>query len=385
MNVTLITGNFPPDLGGPAAFLEKLCSRMHKAGHKVTVICYGEKYGSPEFPFNVIRISRELPAILRFALFIAKTILRSIDSDLIMACDYSPPGFAASVLLGKPLLLRQVSDPAWEWAYRTGRTDLWPDPFQKDRDLPSLLRHLIHLAGALWADRIIVPSRYMARIVSGWGVVKKRITLIPNAPEMQISKAQDSKECLSRDEARRKLGIKGFTMLYAGRIIQHKRIDLILKVFAEVKKSIAHAELIIAGDGPEKENLMSLSENISDIRWTGELKQYELSSYYRASDVLLLLSEYEGMSHVLLEAQASGLPAVASDRGGNPEVVKHGKTGFIVPFDDVKASKDAIIKLSNTSTWSAFSEQSQKTGTLYNGEKRASRYLEIMEETAEKI
>jgi glycosyltransferase involved in cell wall biosynthesis len=63
------------------------------------------------------------------------------------------------------------------------------------------------------------------------------------------------------------------------------------------------------------------------------------------SDVLVLDSQYEGLSHTLLEAGAMGLPCIASDRGGNPEVIQNGSNGLLVPYGDVAALQAALANL----------------------------------------
>ena len=64
-----------------------------------------------------------------------------------------------------------------------------------------------------------------------------------------------------------------------------------------------------------------------------------------ASDAVALYSAYEGLSHTLLESLRLGTPVIASDRGGNPEVVRHGMNGLLVPHVDVAALRTAIVEL----------------------------------------
>ena len=64
-----------------------------------------------------------------------------------------------------------------------------------------------------------------------------------------------------------------------------------------------------------------------------------LATYFRAADYTTLYSGYEGLPHVLLESLLSGTPVIASDKGGNPEVVRHGENGLLVPYPD----EDALV------------------------------------------
>jgi glycosyltransferase involved in cell wall biosynthesis len=71
----------------------------------------------------------------------------------------------------------------------------------------------------------------------------------------------------------------------------------------------------------------------------------QLRQQMQQSDVLVLDSEYEGLSHTLLEAAAMALPSIASDRGGNPEVIQNGSNGLLVPYGDVAALQAALAQL----------------------------------------
>lgn len=432
----MTTGNFPPDLGGPAVFLEELCRALHENGHEVHVIAYGtasnhrraaecdmvrrgrnataasDNVSGHSFPFRVSRISRSLPAPLRLALYTQKTVEAAAGKDVIMGCDYSPPAFIASLLTGIPLILRQVSDPAWEWAYRTGRTQGGPTDFHQKRDSASTARHLIHLAGMLWAKRIMTPGKYMKRLIQSWGIRPNRIVVIPNAaspPEKipnlpsNLPEAERRKERIKR---RQELDVNSFCILYAGRIVPLKRLDLVIETFRKVQERHPETTLVIVGENPEGNDLSAMpfdvdntnsakppSEHVrsnnryphrhGQIVYTGRLERHDLFKWYQAADVLLLLSEYEGMSHVLLEAQASGLAAVVSDRCGNPEVVVHDKTGFIVPFGDTGAAANAVLKLvEDPDLQHSFSQAALKRSKLFDPKKRIAKYMDAIVKTA---
>jgi glycosyltransferase involved in cell wall biosynthesis len=81
------------------------------------------------------------------------------------------------------------------------------------------------------------------------------------------------------------------------------------------------------------------------IDFCGRKRAAELSPYYRAAQVLVVPSAYEGLPMVILEAFAQGLPCVATRVSGHPEVIADGENGFLVPLDDPQAMAAAVIRI----------------------------------------
>jgi glycosyltransferase involved in cell wall biosynthesis len=107
------------------------------------------------------------------------------------------------------------------------------------------------------------------------------------------------------------------------------------------------ATLCINGSGPDRVRLERLIVErgcTEQVRLVGELSSSELSIWYRAADLCILNSGYEGLSHTLLEAMAHGTPCAASDVGGNPEVVHAGESGFLFTYDDATGIVNSILE-----------------------------------------
>ena len=80
------------------------------------------------------------------------------------------------------------------------------------------------------------------------------------------------------------------------------------------------------------------------MQFLGNISRERMAVYMKAADYLALYSGYEGLSHTLLESLRAGTPVIASDKGGNPEVVQHGINGLLVPYVDVEALTAAITE-----------------------------------------
>jgi glycosyltransferase involved in cell wall biosynthesis len=113
-----------------------------------------------------------------------------------------------------------------------------------------------------------------------------------------------------------------------------------------INRVVPNTRFALVGDGPLRGYLEDLSQELglgSKVTFFGE--QRDVGTYLAAIDIAALTSETEGCSNSLLEAMALGKPVVATDVGGNREVVHHGETGFLIPPGDVEALAEAIITL----------------------------------------
>jgi GalNAc-alpha-(1->4)-GalNAc-alpha-(1->3)-diNAcBac-PP-undecaprenol alpha-1,4-N-acetyl-D-galactosaminyltransferase len=139
------------------------------------------------------------------------------------------------------------------------------------------------------------------------------------------------------------------TILTVGRLTHQKAYDVLLEGFARISSHAPYWRLVIVGDGDLGETLRAQAEDlgISDrVDWHGRVK--DPFAYYTAADIFVLVSRYEGIPNVLLEAMSCGLPVIVSDASPGPlEYVKHGVTGLVVPVDDVPSLVIALERLIN--------------------------------------
>jgi glycosyltransferase involved in cell wall biosynthesis len=124
-------------------------------------------------------------------------------------------------------------------------------------------------------------------------------------------------------------------VLFVGRLIKEKNVDVLLEALVEVKEFIPHLKCTIIGEGPEKDKLENLARKLnlqSNITFMGFLDNYnQVIANMKSSEVLVLPSEREGFGMVVLEANACGLPVVVVDHPMNAakDLIKEGKNGYI--------------------------------------------------------
>lgn len=135
-------------------------------------------------------------------------------------------------------------------------------------------------------------------------------------------------------EIRRKYGLRnGNIVLFVGRLVKAKNIPNLLKAAQMVLKEYPDTTFVLCGDGDQKKNLESLSNELGinkNVFFVGQIRNADLAGFYEACDFFVLPSDYEGLAMVLVEAALFGKPIVATNVSGSSEVVVHGKTGFLV-------------------------------------------------------
>lgn len=183
----------------------------------------------------------------------------------------------------------------------------------------------------------------LERYVRIRAVPKEKIQYIPNGVDIESFSPNPA----IRAKMRKKLYLeKRFVWLAVGRFDPPKDYPTMLCAFSRVVRKHPKAYLLIAGDGPLRPSIEALAKElgISDsVEFLGIRR--DVPELMNAADAYVMSSAWEGMPLALLEAHASGLPVVATNVGGNSEIVIDGKTGFLVPPRNPEALAQAMIRL----------------------------------------
>jgi glycosyltransferase involved in cell wall biosynthesis len=155
----------------------------------------------------------------------------------------------------------------------------------------------------------------------------------------------EANRCRSRKgEIRREKGwSEAFLVLYVGRLVREKRVDILIQSLRQLSQTRSDVGLVIVGDGPERKRLMRLAEGMPHIYFAGFQDQCDLPNYYGVTDLLVLPSEQDSWGLVVNEAMASGLPVVATQKvGAAHDLIIDGENGYVVRDNDVGALASAI-------------------------------------------
>ena len=331
----LASGIFHPEPGGPATYLKSLLPALQESGWAPRVLTYGNDHPQA-YPYPVTRIKRQ-----RFPLRYARYALAAREhlawADLVYAQTIDLPLRGAQRL---PRVIKIVGDQAWERCVRKRwiPPHIGIDEFQSFAgDVRVRWQKRARTRQIRAMDAVIVPSRYLRQLVMSWGIEEAKVRVIYNALSPPAAPRQ------SRAEIRAELGWTARpTLITVARLQPWKGIDHLLAALSELPE----LRLIIVGDGPDRSRLQALARPLGDrVVFTGLLAANEAHRLMAAADGLALFSGYEGLSHTLLESLHLGTPVLASDKGGNSEIVKHGLNGLLVPHVDVAALRWGIQQL----------------------------------------
>lgn len=169
---------------------------------------------------------------------------------------------------------------------------------------------------------------------------------------------------------REKLSVRDKAILCVGELLPNKNQAMIIRAMPEIVRAVPDAQLLIAGNGAEKNNLEHLIEQLHmqpHVRLLGYT--LNLEDYQRACALSVSCSRREGLGLNLIEGMLSGSPVVATKNRGHNELVEDGVSGYLVENDDVKALEQSVIRLlSDDRLYDRFSQKGRETALRYSFE-----------------
>jgi len=341
MRICMVSEDFVPNPGGIASHVYELARALIKKGHEVSFVCahyslysqfrnkldlYGANniYNIP-ISNNLIsrvslityrkRIIERLYAMKRFdiihwhCLFYESLLALSLKKTL--KCGFVFTNHSSGFLI-------RMRNPLWR----------------------MLIRKLISKA-----DCIIAPSEELALTTIKLGIPDSTVFMIPNGVDTELFNEVKSnintRICYS-------IPIKSFVAICPRRLVFKNGVDLIIKAWAKIVKFDKNVKLIVVGDGPEKNRLISLVKELRlerQILMLGSKDRSEMPEIYKIADFAVIPSRVEAVSIAALEAMASGLPVIATRVGGLPQIVTHNQNGKLVEPESPDSLADEIIDL----------------------------------------
>jgi len=348
---------FPPDIGGPATYSYRLAKYLIHHHHQIKIICYSAVQRADyqeEFGWRVTRVSSYSPLIWKYFLYFLKLFKLAIKADAIFAQGPVASGFASclvSKILDKKLIIKVVGNYAWEQARMYHATEKNIDDWQKYVEFNHrrwFINWKLKFINRLqtWsvraADAVIVPSYYLKKVVTAWGVDPAKIKVVYNSVEFNPAGK------ISQAVAKEKINQSGDLIITGGRLMPWKGFAMLIEIMPQIKKINPHFKLLIFGSGPEEGRLKELAQKNNlenDIIFTGPVAHEELYAHYSASSIFALNSSYEGLSHIILDAMYYNLPIIVANAGGNGELISDDYNGLLVTYNNKRQWLEAISKI----------------------------------------
>lgn len=208
----------------------------------------------------------------------------------------------------------------------------WADSFDNLHFPPEYLLRLEQEPHR--ADVVIGASHFTLKTLQDDGVDKSKLKYLPLGFELDHIPFPENK--VTRNSP--------LKLLFAGRVTQRKGIAYLLEAMRSFNRRDVELHIIgfVQGSGA------GLEKHKGNFTLHPPVSQYELFKLYQKFDALLLPSLFEGFGLVILEAMAAGLPVITTPNSIGPELITHGKDGFIVPIRNVEAIRDAVMVLLNS-------------------------------------
>lgn len=346
MKIVMACEILPPEIGGPATYVQRLIPFLKEAGHEVTVVSYGVE--GVVYDMNGMRalvVPKHLNIVMRYLRYCRALHRRATVGSVIYAQGLVRAGLPALVaarLRGVRLVVRVPGDYAWEQAHKTksiGATvvDWRPRLWQP----LSVARQLTQRLVARRATRVVVQAECTRRMVLSWGVHPNQITVVRNAaPEFAGP---------TRVNARTAEEGSFVPLIVAGgRIVSSKGLDTVLRAIEMIRAQRTQFHLMVVGDGPQRVLLEELSKRFdltSCVTFCGRVSRLEVWRLLRTATVVVNASHFEADSHSLLEAMAARVVIVASDNAGNRELIDDGVSGCLFPIADYWMLARVLMKL----------------------------------------
>jgi glycosyltransferase involved in cell wall biosynthesis len=310
--VIVVSGIWPPDVGGPASHAPEVARFLLGRGHEVEVVTTASAAPARE-PYPVRWVSRALPKGAIHLRTAALVWAQARGADVVYATGMFGRSAAGALAARRPYVVKDFQ--------RGG--GLVPAALKRARDFE--LRRAAH---------VFSPSEYLRQLVLSWGVPPDRVSVLPNP-------APDVPELPPREQLQRSFGLNGATLAFAGRLTAQKSLGRALEAVAAADG----VRFVIAGEGPDRRSLEGRARElgIADrVSFLGAQPRERIVELFHAADATILSSSWENFPHTVVEALAVGTPVLAMETGGVAEVVQDGVNGLVVPQGDTAALAEAV-------------------------------------------
>jgi glycosyltransferase involved in cell wall biosynthesis len=334
VKVLIVSGIWPPDVGGPASHAPDVAEFLRSRGHEVEVVTTADAPPAAR-AYPVRAVPRHHRPGVRHYRGAALVHHRARNVDVVYTTGMFGRSALGATLARKPYVVKLTADPAFERSRRRGFVAGDVDEFQRGAGGPAVV--LLRLARDLelrHAAHVFTPSAYLRELALAWGVRPDQVSVLPNpAPAIQALP--------ERDELRHSFGMNGATLAFAGRLTAQKSLGRALEALAGAEG----VELVIAGEGPDREPLEREATALGlggRVRFLGAQPRERIVELFRAADATILSSSWENFPHTVVEALAVGTPVLAMEAGGVAEVVRDGVNGLLVAPGDTAALGEAV-------------------------------------------
>ena len=359
-----------PTYGGSGAVATELGLELARRGHEVHFISYASPFRLPGFAERVTFhevVPADYPLFehspYAFALAVKQHEVALREKLELMHVHYAIP-HAATAWLAKQMLREERDLKVVTTLHGTDITLVGQDP-----SYFTLTKFSIEQS-----DRVTAVSVYLREeTYRAFGCVGCDVTVIPNfisTKDYHPATDGSCRQALAPADHKILIHVSNFRPV--------KRVTDVLRVFAGVRRAMP-ATLVLVGDGPDRDAAQQEADRLElgdDVRFVGKVDR--VADLLRGSDLFLLPSQTESFGLAALEAMACGVPVIASDVGGLPEVVVPGETGYLAPVGAVPEMVErAVAILTDPATHAGMKQRAAAHALEFSAERIVPRYEQL--------
>jgi glycosyltransferase involved in cell wall biosynthesis len=334
-------------LGGAGRYVLDLATGLPQSQFEVVVVVGGEGVLKTRLQsagirvISVKKLKRDISLFAEFSSFFTLLSIFNVEKPDIVHLNSSKAG-GLGALAARLCGIRHIIFTGHGWA------------FNEDRGFVSrTIIGLLHWVTILLAHKTIAVSAKTAEDIQSLPFIKKRIAVIHNGiPPIDFASRDDARKHLASFSQPLKEFLDGhpssFLIGINSELHRNKGIDIALEAIAPILKSRKNLALIVTGNGEERERLHQQKVSLGDalpIFFLGNIP--DMRKYLKAYDLFCMPSRTEALPYSVLEAARAGLPIIATNVGGIPEIITHLQTGVLVPKESAGDLREALLDCLN--------------------------------------
>jgi len=378
--ILLVLTEFPPSIGGMQTHALYLSNFLAEQNYDIQVVTYrigaGEqesiqKYDS-QLNFPVHRILSRLG--FWYSIDMLKDVITQFKPQLVYCSNVFYGVLKNEIDI--PIVCRSVGNdilrPWIAYPFRFGSHWLAHPEFEykaykyfKKWKTPTIIEAILRqqrfdlaYRSARSMNLIIANSHFTAGLLQEVGVESERIHVVVGGVDTHrfADGKHQTKEALRQEYS---IPQDAFVILTVCRSVPKKGVEFLLQAFKEIKLQIDNVHLVVVGDGRYNRRYKKLASSLKireNVTFTGWIDHLKVHQFYKLSDLFVLASyvtlnpitgvrDAETMGRVLCEANAAGLPVLASRSGGIPSVIRHEKNGLLFEPEDIQDFKKQFMVL----------------------------------------
>lgn len=373
MRIAIFSESFEPVVNGVTTSIQTLREALHKLGH--TTFVYAPRFpGHHDSDPNVFRFpsilppnARDYPLAVPFKNgFLSR--MRGMEIDIVHAQTPFMLGWTG-LRAGRRLGIPVVSTNHTQYAEYTHYFPLLPPAWSRAAVIPMLRRYYDS------CDLVVTPSQANREILLGYGV-RREIRVVPTGNSLEIARDEDTRMAVRRhwdvpEDAR--------VLLCVGRLAKEKNLSLLLNSFERLAGNHPAIRQVFVGGGPYEEELKReiARRGLSGrVIVAGPVPREKVGHVYCGGDIFVFPSMTETQGLVLGEALAAGLPCVAVNAGGSPEMLCDGEDSFLCANDCADFTEKVERLLTDEDLRRRFSASAIDNSARFTSEEMALRMLD---------